>query len=117
MSTPPPPHYTPAAAAAAAPTAAAQQSRVAFTAGTADAAAAAATPVAAQQSRAALTAATDAMAPPPRTTAGLDGLLSPTRLSGHPPPGFSTRPLVADATWASTPLSTDSTMSSAIAAI
>jgi hypothetical protein len=54
----------------------------------------------------------------PTCTGALTGLLSPTRLPRHPPPGFSTtRPLVADTTWASTTLSTDSTMSSAIAAI
>jgi hypothetical protein len=48
----------------------------------------------------------------------LTGLLSPTRLLRQPPPGFSiTRPLIADTTWASPALSTDSTMSSAIAAI
>jgi hypothetical protein len=51
-------------------------------------------------------------------TGALTSLLSPTRLPRQPPLGFSTtRPLVADATWASTTLSTDSTMSSAIAAI
>jgi hypothetical protein len=45
-------------------------------------------------------------------------LPSPTRLTGHPPPGFPpTRPLVADATWASPPPSTDSTLPSTIAAI
>jgi hypothetical protein len=54
----------------------------------------------------------------PTSVGTLVGLLSPTCLPRHPPPGFSTtRPLVADTTWASTTLSTDSTMSSAIAAI
>jgi hypothetical protein len=54
----------------------------------------------------------------PACTGALTGLLSPTRLPRQPPPRFSTtRPLVADATWSSTTLSTDSTMSSAIAAI
>jgi hypothetical protein len=54
----------------------------------------------------------------PTCTGALTSLLSPTRLPRHPPPGFSTtRSLVADTTWASTTLSTDSTMSSAIAAI
>jgi hypothetical protein len=54
----------------------------------------------------------------PTCSGVLTGLLSPTRLPRHPPPGFSpTRSLVADTTWASTTLSTDSTVSSAIAAI
>jgi hypothetical protein len=54
----------------------------------------------------------------PTSVGTLVGLLSPTCLPRHPPPGFSTtRPLVADTTWASTTLSTDSTMSSAIVAI
>jgi hypothetical protein len=45
-------------------------------------------------------------------------LPSPTRLTGHPPPGFpTTRPLAADATWASPLPSTDSTLPSTIAAI
>jgi hypothetical protein len=53
------------------------------------------------------------------TCAGvLTCLPSPTRLTGHPPPGFPpTRPLVADATWASPHPSTDSTLPSTIAAI
>ena len=54
----------------------------------------------------------------PTCTGALTGLLSPTRLPRQPPPGFSTtRPLVADTTWASTTLSTDSPISSAITAI
>jgi hypothetical protein len=54
----------------------------------------------------------------PTRTGALTGLLSPTRLPRHPPPGFSpTQPLVADTTWASMTLSTDSTVSSAITAI
>jgi hypothetical protein len=54
----------------------------------------------------------------PTSAGNLVGLLSPTRLLRHPPPGFSTtRPLVADTTWASTMLSTDSTMASTIVAI
>jgi hypothetical protein len=53
------------------------------------------------------------------TCAGvLTCLPSPTRLTGHLPPGFpTTRPLVADATWASPHPSTDSTLPSTIAAI
>jgi hypothetical protein len=51
-------------------------------------------------------------------TGALTGLPSPTRLPRQPPPGFSTtRPLVADVTWASMTLSTDPTMSSPIVAI
>jgi hypothetical protein len=54
----------------------------------------------------------------PACIGALTGLLSPTRLPRQPPPGFSTtRSLIADATWASTTLSTDSTMSSTITAI
>ena len=54
----------------------------------------------------------------PTCTGALTGLLSPTCLHRHPPPGFSTtRPLVAAATWASTMPSTDSTLASTIAAI
>jgi hypothetical protein len=54
----------------------------------------------------------------PACTGVLTGLLSPTRLPRLPPPGFSTtRLLVADATWASPPPSTDSTLASTIAAI
>jgi hypothetical protein len=54
----------------------------------------------------------------PTCTGTLTDLLSPTRLVRQPPPRFSTtRPLVADTTWASPALSTDSTMSLAIAAI
>jgi hypothetical protein len=48
----------------------------------------------------------------------LSGLPSLTRLPRHPPPGFSTtRPLVADATWASPTPSTDSTLATTIATI
>jgi hypothetical protein len=54
----------------------------------------------------------------PTCTGVLSGLPSPTRLPRHPPPRFSTtRPLVADATWASPTPSTDSTLASTIAAI
>jgi hypothetical protein len=54
----------------------------------------------------------------PTCVGALTGLPSPTRLTGHPPPGFSTtRSLVADATWASPPPSTNSTLASTIAAI
>ncbi|XP_035820900.1 receptor kinase-like protein Xa21 isoform X1 [Zea mays] len=54
----------------------------------------------------------------PTCVDALTGLPSPTRLPRHPPPGFSTtRPLVADATWASPPPSTDPTLASTIATI
>jgi hypothetical protein len=54
----------------------------------------------------------------PACTGALTGLLSPTCLPRQPCPGFSTtRPLVVDATWASTTLSIYSTMSSTIAVI
>jgi hypothetical protein len=54
----------------------------------------------------------------PTCTGALTGLLSPTRLPRQPPPGFSTtRPLVADATWASPTSSTDSALASTIATI
>jgi hypothetical protein len=54
----------------------------------------------------------------PTCAGALTGLPSPTRLPKLPPPWFSTtRPLVTDATWASPPPSTDSTLASTIAAI
>jgi hypothetical protein len=54
----------------------------------------------------------------PTCIGALTGLLLPTRLLRQLPPRFSTtRPLVADTTWAPTALSTDTTMSSSIAAI
>jgi hypothetical protein len=54
----------------------------------------------------------------PTYPGALTGLPLPTRLPRLPPPGFSTtRSLVADATWASPPPSTDSTLASTIAAI
>jgi hypothetical protein len=75
-------------------------------------------PLAAILSSPSATTAASARTAYPACTGALTGLPSPTRLPRQPPPGFSTtRPLVADVTWASTTLPTDPTMSSAIAAI
>jgi hypothetical protein len=53
----------------------------------------------------------------PTCTGALTDLRSPARLSRKPPPGFTTRPLVADATWAPPTPSTDSALATALATI
>jgi hypothetical protein len=53
----------------------------------------------------------------PTCTGALTDLRSPARLSRKPPPGFTTRSLVADATWAPPAPSTDSALATALATI